>query len=86
VAIFSHPFADENAEEEQPQHHARDGSRYDRLIDLHILKAEAELKFWQAEKAGDERAGSRAAAEREKIDKEISAMTGDDRRGDDNDD
>jgi hypothetical protein len=83
LAIFSHPFADEDAEEEQPRHHARDGSEYDRLIDLHIALAETEVRFWQAHKAEDERAASKAAAEGQKLSKQIAALSGGEDRGDD---
>jgi hypothetical protein len=84
VIIQHHPFADEEQDDqEQPRHYAKDGSQYDRLCDLHIARAEAEARFWQANKAEDERAASKAAAEGKRLSKQIAALTGDGERGDD---
>jgi hypothetical protein len=74
VIIHHSPFANEEADDQEPRHHAQDGSEYGRLIDLHIAKAEAEVRFWQAHKAEDERAASKAAAEGERISQQIRKL------------
>jgi hypothetical protein len=86
VIIHHSPFADEDQQDEQPRHFAREGgSDYGRLIDLHIARAEAELRFWEAHKTGDKKAADKAATEGERLSKQITAMCGDDDERGDND-
>jgi hypothetical protein len=83
VIIVQHhsPFAnDEEEQDEQPRHYARDGSENEDggLIDACLALAEMEVKYWKAKKAGDERTAEKASAEGQRLAKRVAALRGDD--------